>query len=88
MAASSIPEAEVAIGENGTLVSFEEWAVPSDVEESSTIAIAVATMGVFGSEGTARWWRIYRCDVGRPSVLLSRSVNQHFDVTFLQVWKA
>ena len=52
----SIPEAEVIVGENGTQVSFEEWAVPSDVEDNSTVVVALATMGVFASEGSDRWW--------------------------------
>ncbi len=55
MATSSISEAEVTVGENGTLVSFAEWDVPSGVEERSTIVVAVATMGFFASEGTVRW---------------------------------
>ena len=48
----SIPEAEVIVGENGTQVSFEEWAVPSDVEDNSTMVVAVATMDGFASEGS------------------------------------
>ncbi len=72
MATSAIPEAEVAVGENGTLVSFAEWDVPSDVEENSTVAIAVATVGVFASEGTVRRWRINRRDVGKLRLHLKR----------------
>lgn len=51
IATSSIPEAEVVVGENGTRVSFEEWDVPSNSEDNSTVIVAVASLNTFASEG-------------------------------------
>lgn len=54
VAQSSITDAVVAVGENGTQVSFGDWDVPQDVEDSSTVVVAVASMSTFASEGSFR----------------------------------
>lgn len=92
MATSSVPEAEVAVGENGTLVSFAEWDVPSDVEENSTVAVAVATMGAFASEGTVCWCESNRRHSGK-AVLRTVLLFLKYELTMttchiFQVWKA
>ncbi|CAM9773342.1 unnamed protein product [Scytosiphon promiscuus] len=50
---ASMQEAAVAVGGNGTRVSFAEWAVPADVEDNSTVTVAVSSLEVFASGGLA-----------------------------------
>eukprot|EP00903_Cladosiphon_okamuranus_P011441 g10779.t1 len=50
VAQSSIPSAVVAVGENGTQVSFGDWDVAEGVEDNSTLIVAVASIGTFASE--------------------------------------
>lgn len=45
VAGSSIPGTMVAVGETGTRVSFEDWLVPVNVQDNSTIVVAVTTFG-------------------------------------------
>lgn len=51
VAGQSVPETLVSVGEKGVHVSFEDWLVPGDVEDNSTIVAAVTTFGVSQSEG-------------------------------------
>lgn len=44
-------EATVGVGQNGTRVSFAGWAIAADVEDNSTVVVAVASLGIFASEG-------------------------------------
>ncbi|CAN0003126.1 unnamed protein product [Pylaiella littoralis] len=49
-AASSISMASVTVGQNRSRVSFEDWTASGDVEDSSTIVIAVTSLGDTVSE--------------------------------------
>ncbi|CAM9330890.1 unnamed protein product, partial [Hapterophycus canaliculatus] len=51
VAESSISEALVSVGEDGTQVSFEGWTTPADVEDNSTLVVAVTNIGIAQSEG-------------------------------------
>lgn len=44
-------ETMITVGEEGVNVSFEDWIVPENVEDNSTIIAAVTTLGVSGYEG-------------------------------------
>lgn len=48
---SSIAQATVDVGQNGTHVSFPNWESAADVEDNSTIIVAVTALGIFASEG-------------------------------------
>lgn len=50
-AESSISMASVNVGQNGSRVSLEDWASGGDIEDSSTIIVAVASLGDTVSEG-------------------------------------
>lgn len=47
---SSIANAVLTVGDNATQVSFEEWALTYDVDDSATtLVVAVTSLGVLGS---------------------------------------
>lgn len=52
IAGSSVSDTFVAVGEKGVHVSFEDWLVPEDIEDNSTLIAAVTTLGTSNSEGT------------------------------------
>lgn len=58
VAETSITSAVLIVGENNTRVSFGEWNIPDDVEDSSTIVVAVTSIGTLGSAAGQQAYRV------------------------------
>lgn len=51
VAETSLPTTEIVVGQNETRVSFAEWTLSENVEENSSVIVAVASVGTVDSEG-------------------------------------